>query len=77
MAFDKVVNLTTRQREERIQQAQIAALATDALADLAPDIVLATFEAHIVERDDITPEAIEAMSNRIRHVAWAKERGEL
>lgn len=72
-----VVMLTTHQRSEKAKQAQIAALATEALNDLPPDIVILTFEAHMTGRADIAPGDLERMADRIRRMAWAKERGEL
>lgn len=69
--------LTQHQRVEKAQQMRTAALATETLNALPPDVVISTFEAHIVGRGDVTPEAIEAMADRVRRVAWARERGEI
>ncbi|MBM2322689.1 MULTISPECIES: hypothetical protein [Marivita] len=69
--------LTQHQRAEKAQQMRTAALATETLNALPPDVVISTFEAHIVGRSDINPSAIEAMSDRVRRLAWARERGEI
>lgn len=55
----------------------IAAQATKGLNDLPPDVVLTVLEAHLIGRSDISAAALEKMSDKVRHVAWARERGEV
>jgi hypothetical protein len=75
--MDAMMLLTSAQRQARTRNMVAAAMATDGLNDLPPDVVLTTFEAHLIGRIDITPEALEKMSDKLRQVAWARERGEL
>ena len=51
------------------------AMLADALAQYDATTLLNRLEAHIEGRPDWTPEQLEAFSNRIRRMAWAKERG--
>lgn len=69
--------LTSHQQAVRAAQMSVAAHATKDLNELPPEVVLTVFEAHLIGRSDISASDLEKMSDKVRHVAWARERGEI